>query len=167
MLTVFDLDGFVDQLGDLTRAADPMDIVVEATALVADNQAQRFLMQHRAAAALDAHYLHGVALRRIAMAAGLTTQTVRNWITDHGPGHYLSIAREEPRPGEPWRFVLRLIAIDSDDTVMKRKLREARAAGRRIVPAMLNLVDPDSHLGYADRTRWPMEPAALWEQLGD
>lgn len=166
MLTVYDLDGFVEQLGDLTRAADPMDIVVEATGLLNDNQAQRFLMQRRAAAALDAHYLAGISLRKIADAAGLTAQTVRNWLDEYGPKHYLTIAREEQDRGEP-RFVLRLISVETDDQLMKRKLREQRAAGRRIVPASLNLVDPDGPDGRVPFAQWLTPVELLWEQLGD
>lgn len=168
MLTVYDLDGFVDQLGDLTRNADPMEIVVEATGLLNDNQAQRFIMQRRAAAAADAHYLHGISLRKIAMAAGLTTQTVRNWLDDYGPKHFLTITREAPKPGDAeWRFVLRLLAMDGDDQVMKRKLREQKKAGRRIVPASLDLVDPAGPDGRAPFSRWPVPVELLWEQLGD
>lgn len=168
MLTVYDLDGFVDQLSDLTRAADPMELVVEATALLNNNQAQRFLMQHRAAAAADAHYLNGVPMRQIALACGLTTQTVRNWIAEYGPRQYLTIAREEPTAGDPgpWRYVLRLFAVDSDDQVMKRRVREQRAAGRRIVPASLDLVDPGEADGIAGGNRWPCPVEQLWEQLG-
>lgn len=165
MLTVYDLDGFVEQLGDLTRAADPMDIVVEATGLLNHNQAQRFLMQRRAAAAADAHYLNGVPMRQIAMACGLTTQTVRNWLDEYGPKHYLTVAREEQARGE-WRFVLRLFSVEKDDQAMKRKLREQRAAGRRVVPASFDLVDPEQPDGIADGNRWPMPPDQLWEQLG-
>jgi hypothetical protein len=176
MLSVYDLDGFVDQLGDLTRNADPMDIVVEATGLLNDNQAQRFLMQHRAAAAADAHYLHGVSLRKIAQACpskeagrSLTTQTIRNWLDEYGPGYYLTIAREEPRPEDPgqWRFVVRLLTVEGDDQLMKRKIREARAAGRRIVPARLDLVDLDQPDSIAASSRWPAPVEQLWEQLGD
>lgn len=169
MLTVFDLDEFVDKLGDLTRATDPMDIVVEATGLLSDNQAQRFLMQQRAAAAADAHFLHGVPLRRIARAAGKTSQTVRNWLDEYGPKHYLTMAYEglysRTDPSVP-RLTLRLMTVDSDDQLMKRKIREQRAAGRRLVPASLNLVDPEQMDGIAAQVHWPMKPEELWEQLG-
>jgi len=168
MLTVFDLDGFVDQLGDLTRAADPMDIVVEATTLLNDNRAQRFLMEHRAAAAADAHYLHGVSLRKIAVAAGLTTQTVRNWLDEYGPKHYLTIGMEQSPGGEfdsSARLTLRLVKVEGDDQLMKRKLREQRAGGRRIVPASLNLIDYDQDDCIAASKRWPVPVEQLWEQL--
>jgi hypothetical protein len=170
MLSVYDLDGFVDQLGDLTRNADPMDIVVEATGLLNDNQAQRFLMQHRAAAAADAHYLRGVSLRKIALAAGLTTQTVRNWLDEYGPKHYVTIGMEQSPGGEfdsSARLTLRLLRVEGDDQLMKRKIRESRAAGRRIVPARMDLVDYDQDDGIAASDRWPVPVEQLWEQLGD
>lgn len=181
MLTTHDLVGFVDQLGDLTRPADPMDIVVEANALAVDNRAWRFLMQHRAAATADAHYLHGVRLAQIARAAGVSAQAARNWLDGHGPSHYLSIAEVPPGPDPAAhtdygvalreaggrRFTLRLIRFEDSDSLMKRKLREQRAGGRRIVPASLNLVDLEQPDGIAAPERWPVPVDQLWDELGN
>ncbi len=167
MLDVYDLKGFVDKLGDLTRAAEPMEIVVEACELLDDNPVRRFLMQRRAAAAADAHYLHGIPMRRIAKTCGVTSQAVRNWIDDYGPMHYLSIERVPTEAGAGYDYVLRLVAMDRDDQVMKRRLAGHRFAGQRIVPAGFNLVDPHQPDGITSLDQWSGEPSQLWEQLGD
>lgn len=169
VLTVYDLDGFLDQLADLTREADPMEIVVEATALVSENPAQRFLMQRRAAAACDAHYLQGVSLRNIAKAVGMTTQTVRNWLDNHGPQHYLTLGFEpdaQSAAGDS-RLTLRLLPVESDDRLMKVRIREQWNAGRVIAPATLGLVDPGQPDGITERRKWPVTAEQLWKQLFD
>jgi hypothetical protein len=163
MLTIQQLDSFIGELEDLTREADPMELVIEATALLRYNQAQRFLMQRRAAAAADAHFLDGVSLAKIAKACGRTTQTVRLWLIEYGPSHYLTISEEPDKTAHgAKRLVLRLVRVESDDQLMKRKLRDLRRAGRRIVPASRDLLDPEQPDGYAAG----IDAQALWDQLG-
>lgn len=161
MLTVYDLNGFLDKLDDLTRAEDPMVLVAEATQLIDDNDSKLFLNQRRAALAADAHYLRGVPMARIARACGKSTQAVRNWLAEYGPKHYLTIG-EEPDGAEPGRtrLVVRLVKVVSDDMVMKRLLRQQVKAGRRIVPANRNLLAPDRPEGHAD-----FDARAVYDEL--
>lgn len=163
MLSIEALDGFLDKLGDLLREDQPLALAIEATELLTDSPAQRFLMQRRAAFAADAHYLDGVSLHDIAKACDKTAQAVRLWLKEYGPTHYLTIAREDPRPSEPgtWRYVLRPIAVEDDDKATKRKLRQQVAAGRRIVPARRDLVDDTEPAGY----RAGIDAEALWHEL--
>jgi hypothetical protein len=162
MLSIEDLDEFLDKLGDLLREERPLALAIETTALINDSPYQRFLNQRRAAFAADAHYLDGISLSKIAKACGKTTQSVRNWLDEYGPTGYLTIGEERDNAthGER-RLVLRVVKMESDDEAMKRKLRQLVSAGRRIVPARRNLVDdsqPDGHTPGIDAE-------ALWAEL--
>lgn len=161
MLSIEELDGFLDKLGDLLREENPLTLAVEATELVGDNPVQRFLMQRRAAFAADAHYLDDVSLRDIAKACDKTAQTVRLWLEEHGPRQYLTVAREIARNDTEWRYVLRVIRVEDDDKAMQRKLRQLIAAGRRIVPAARDLVDDTAPGGY----RPGIDAEGLWAAL--
>lgn len=157
MLTCEDLDRFIDQLCDLTRTMDGMQRVQEATDLLAKAEVipKQFIMQWRAAAAADLHYLEGHSLRSIAAAADRTFQGTSQWLQLYGPTHYVSLIQQG---GDPVRAVL--FTVDGEHT--KKKIRQFRTAGRRIVPAVENVADPDSPTGVRDGT----DLDALWEKLG-
>jgi hypothetical protein len=162
MLSIYQVDGFLDRLSELDREAPALTIAVEATALTDDNPARTFLNQRRAAAACDAHYLDGMSMRDIATACGKTAQSVRNWLDEYGPAGYLTIGEERDNAthGER-RLVLRVVKMESDDKLMQRKLRQQVAAGRRIVPARRNLLDDTQPDGYAAG----IDVEALWAEL--
>lgn len=163
MLTCQALDGFIDRLCDLTRDADPLELTAEATALIDEALTQRFVNQWRAAAAADAHYLHGVPMARIARACGKTTQAAINWVREYGPTHYVTVSREEPQAGDSgeWRYVLRTLRVQGDQPT-KALIRQYRAAGRRIVPALRNLLDPSTPTGV----KAGVDAGRLWDELG-
>lgn len=160
MITCQSLDGFTDKLCDITREMPGMQRAKEATDLLTliETVPQRFLMQWRAAAVADLHYLEGKSLRSIADELGLSFQAVSFWLRDHGPTHYLTVLME--RQGDTEYAVLRLITVDGENT--KTKVKKYRAAGRKIVPAVLNLVDPDAPGGVVVGG---VDADALWEQL--
>jgi len=163
MITCQSLDGFTDKLCDITREMTGMERAKEATALLhlIETVPQRFLMQWRAAAVADLHYLEGKSLRSIADELGLSFQAVSFWLRDHGPTHYLTVALEPQDPDGPDDYpVLRLITVDGENT--KTKVRQYRAAGRKIVPAVMNLYDPDTPDGIAVG----VDAEALWNELG-
>lgn len=164
MLSIQDLDGFLDRLGDLQREGDPLELAIEATGLLTDSPAQRFLMQRRAAFAADAHLLDGVTITAIATACGKTTQTVRLWLQEYGPRHYLTIGLEHDASkfSSAARLVLRRIPVDNDDKIMRRRIRDQRADGRCIVPARRNLIDDSQPDGYVPG----IDVTALWKELG-
>jgi hypothetical protein len=158
MLTCKDLDGFVDQVCDLTRAMPPMARAAEATQLLdrLERVPGRFLMQWRAAAVADAHYLNGISLRTIATALDRSFQGVAGWVRDYGPSHYACLIKEGDGPVQ-----VALFTVEGHQPT-KTKIRQFRKAGRRIVPASLNIVDPDSPTGLVDG----VDLDALWEELG-
>jgi hypothetical protein len=162
MITCQSLDGFTDKLCDITREMTGMERAKEATALLhlIETVPQRFLMQWRAAAVADLHYLEGKSLRSIADELGLSFQAVSFWLRDHGPTHYLTISLEAEAGGDVEYPVLRLITVDGENT--KVKVRQYRAAGRKIVPAVMNLVDQDAPGGIAAG----IDAEALWNELG-
>lgn len=162
MITCQALDGFVEQLCDITRQMPGIDRAKEATALLEliETVPQRFLMQWRAAAVADMHYLEGSSLRSIAEELGLSFQAVSLWLRDHGPTHYITVSLEPDGPGSrDERAVLRLIPVDGERT--KAAVRQQRDAGRKVVPAVLNLVDPQTPDGIAAG----IDAEALWNEL--
>lgn len=140
MLSCRELDNFVEQLCDLTREMDAVERAREAGALLdlVEEVPQRFIMQWRAAAVADLHYLDGVTIRNIAKQLGKSFQGVSAWLRDHGPTHYVSLVRED---GQVRAVVF---AVDGEQT--KTKVRQYRAAGRVIVPAAENAYDPATGL---------------------
>lgn len=160
MITCQSLDGFTDRLCDITREMSGMERAKEATELLhlIETVPQRFLMQWRAAAVADLHYLEGKSLRSIADELGLSFQAVSFWLRDHGPTHYLTVLMEPE--GDMEYPVLRLITVDGEQT--KVKVRQYRAAGRKIVPAVMNLYDAEAPGGIAEG----IDAEALWNELG-
>lgn len=153
MLSCRDLDGFVDALCDVTRDMNGIDRAREAAVLLEriEQVPQRFLMQWRAAAVADLHYLDGLSIRKIAERVGKAFQGVAAWLRDYGPTQYVSLINEDGQV----RAVL--FAVDGEQT--KVKVRQFRAAGRIVVPATENLIDGNGEVrGDADLDE-------LWNRL--
>jgi hypothetical protein len=157
MLSCEDLDGFLDQLCDVTRDMDNVERIIEASELLEkiDRVPRLFVMQWRAAAAADEHYLNGATLRDIAAWSGRAFQGVSQWLKEYGPTHYLSLI-EDAHGVRP-----KVFAVEGAAT--KSLVRRHRRAGRRIVPAVMNLYDPQAPGGMRTGTNLD----SLWEQLGD
>jgi hypothetical protein len=138
MLSCRDLDGFVDKLCDLTRDMPNLARAREAAELLdlIEQVPQRFLMQWRAAAVADEHYLNGESIREIAKEVGKSFQGVSAWLRDHGPTHYLSLVNEAG--------AVRAVPFPVDGENTKVTIRQFRSAGRVIVPAVENAIDPDT-----------------------
>lgn len=154
MLSCEELASFTDQLCDLTRAMDGVDRVREATELLdlIEQYPQKFIMQWRAAAVADLHYLQGMSLREIGAAAGRAFQGASQWLQRYGPTHYLCLIEEEGN--------VRAMAFAVDGEQTKVKVRQYRAAGRIVVPAVENAYDPST--GGA---RPGVDLRELWERL--
>jgi hypothetical protein len=153
MLTCQELDAFTEQLCDLTRAMNPMERAKEATALLdLADLPRKFLLQIRAAAVADAHYLDGVPLRQIEPELRRSFQSLSIGLRDHGPTHYASLIKEADGT-----IRVALITVEGEQT--KWKIKQSRAAGRRIVPAAMNLTDPKSPTGLRDGA----DPAQIWD----
>ncbi len=154
MLRCEDLDSFTDRLCDLTREMSGMDRVREATELLdlVEEYPQRFIMQWRAAAAADLRYLDGKSLREIAEAAGRSKQGADQWLQHYGPTHYLTLINED---GE-----IRAVAFAIDGQQTKVKVRQYRAAGRIVVPAVKNAYDPET-----EGVRPGVDLQQLWASL--
>jgi hypothetical protein len=154
MISCEDLGHFTDLLCDVTRRMDNLERVRETTDLLAqlEEYPQRFLMQWRAAAVADLHYLQGRSLRDIAAEAGRSFQGTSQWLQRHGPTHYLTlIADGDDIRAEPF-------TIDGQHT--KKKIKQYRAAGRIVVPAVENAYDPGT--GGA---REGIDLRELWDRL--
>lgn len=153
MITCEQLDGVTEQLCDLTREMPDLDRIREATELLemVERLPRKFVMQWRAAAAADLHYLRGVSMRDIARQLGNAFQGVSQWLQTHGPTHYLLVRKDPGRPAE-----LKLLTVDGEHT--KVKLRQHRDAGYLVAPATLNLVD-------GSRVDPNLDPERLWIQL--
>lgn len=154
MLSCRDLDGFVDALCDLTREMDGIDRAREAAVLLkkVEEVPQRFLMQWRAAAVADLHYLQGMSLRSIAEQLDCAFQGVSAWLRDYGPTHYVSLIDESSS--------VRPVLFEVDGEQTKVKVRQFRAAGQVIVPAVENLIDPDT-----GEMRAGVQLRQLWDRL--
>jgi len=154
MLTTDDIYNFMDRLYELTREMPPLQRVREACDLLEEIERvpQRFVMQWRAAAVADLHYLDGVSLREIGRQADRAFQGTSQWLQRYGPTHYLSLIKDGDQVrAEPF-------AVDGTRT--RAKIRQYRAAGRIVVPAVENLYDPATG-GIASGTNL----RALWRQL--
>jgi hypothetical protein len=154
MLTCHELDDFTDRLCDLTREMSDLDRVREATDLL-DEVEQiplRFLMQWRAAAVADLHYLHGLSLRKISAQVGRSFQGASQWLQRYGPTHYLSLLEEAG--------TVRAIAFEVEGRQTRTKIRQYRAAGRIVVPAVENAYDP-----AAGGARDGINLQKLWKRL--
>lgn len=159
MLTCEELDEFVEKLCDLTRMMDGMDRVREATELLGQIESvpQKFLMQWRAATVADLHYLQGESLRDIARRlGGPSFQSVSYWLRDHGPTQFLVLTRDDDG-------VVRPSLIDIDGELTKPKIKQLRSAGRRVVPSVLNALDPQQ----PDQLRKGTDLEKLWHELDD
>jgi selenocysteine lyase/cysteine desulfurase len=154
MLSCEDLSDFTDRLCDLTRQMNGAERVREATELLVqiEEYPQRFIMQWRAAAAADLRYLEGRSLRQIAEAAGRSKQGADQWLQHYGPTHYLSLIKEDDQ--------VRAVAFEVEGRHTKVKVRQYRAAGRIVVPAVENAYDPAT--GGA---RAGIDLQQLWEHL--
>lgn len=154
MLRCEDLDSFTDRLCDLTREMSGLERVREATDLLEliEQVPQRFVMQWRAAAVADLHYLEGMSLREIAASAGRAFQGTSQWLQRYGPSHYLTLAQDGGQ------IQTGAFAIDGEQT--KVQVRKARAAGRIVVPAVKNVYDHST--GGA---REGVDLQELWDQL--
>lgn len=157
MLTCHDLDGLVEQLCDLTREMEGLQRAREATELLdlMERVPQRFLMEWRAAAVADLHYLDGIPLRKIAEHLDRSYQAVSQWLQNHGPTHYVCLIKEDDRPVRATLF-----EVEGEQT--KVKIRQFWRAGRRIVPATMNLARPEESEGVPPGTQL----GQLWKQLG-
>lgn len=153
MITCEDLDGVVEKLCDLTREMPDLDRVREATQLLdmVDRLPRTFLMQWRAAAAADLHWLQGRTMREIGSQVGRAFQGVSQWLTLHGPTHYLLVRKIGNKPAK-----LKVIIVDGEHT--KAKIRQYRDAGFRVAPTTFNLLDGDT-------VRDGVDPEQLWQRL--
>lgn len=158
MLTCRELDAFIDRLCDLTVTMPGMDRIREAGELMEliERIPQRFIMEWRAATAADLHYLDGESLREIARQDGRAHQGVVQWLHDHGPSHYISLIQEDDGSIRAVPFAV----TESRET--RTKIRQFRAAGRRIVPAVQNILDPTA----PDKVRNGTDLQTLWAKLG-
>jgi hypothetical protein len=147
-----ELGTFVDELCDLTREMPDMNRLHEAKGLAEKAKlAHQFIMQWRAAAVADLHYLEGRPVREISREIGNAYQGVSQWLVSYGPTHYLMVRKVADRPAE-----LKLMAVDGEST--KRKARDYRQAGYRIAPSTLNLLE-------GDQLRVGIDPEQLWNRL--
>lgn len=153
MLSCQDLDGFIDKLCDLTRDMPNLARAREAAELLdlIERVPQRFLMQWRAAAVADEHYLNGESIREIAKEVGKSFQGVAAWLRDYGPTHYLSLINEDG--------AVRAVPFTVDGENTKVKIRQFWLAGRVIVPAVENAIDPDT-----GKVRAGTDLQDLWER---
>jgi hypothetical protein len=161
MLTCENLDGFVEQLCDLTRMMNGADRIREAGELLklVESVPQRFIMQWRAAETADLHYLLGRSLRSIAAAEGVSFQAVSQWLQNHGPHFYLVI--HPGPPGDELAYTAQRIAVEGDKQT-QTKIKRYQAAGRRVVPATLNAIDLDR----PDELAEGVDLAQLWQRTG-
>ncbi len=157
MFTCGELDAFVDKLCDITVDMDNMERAREASHLLQQVQQVpvRFLMQMRAAAVADLHYLDGQRLRKIAPQVGHSFQAVSTWLREYGPSHYLTLVQRDG--------TIQPVLFQVAGEFTKTKVRQYRAAGHRIAPATWNLVD----LNAPDRVRTGTDLDDIWEKLGD
>lgn len=157
MITCQELDALVEQVCDLTRQMPATDRIREATGLLelAESLPRRMVMQWRAAAAADMHYLNDLTMREIAEQVGSGSfQAIAQWIATHGPSHYLALSRTGDAGIDT-----KIIAMDSEDTRVNRgKLRHYRSGGYRIVPACWNVLD-------GAELRPDTIPQKLWNDL--
>lgn len=159
MNTCQELDGLLERLCDLTRQMPSIDRIREATDLLVDAEKmpRNFVMEYRAAAAADLHYLDGMPIRQIANQVGMRVfQAISQWLRAHGPSHYLMLRKTGNRPVE---LKLLEVAVGQATTVTQAKVRHYRSGGYRIAPATLNLLDG------AD-IRPGLDPEKLWADLG-
>jgi hypothetical protein len=154
MITCKEVDGVAEALCDLTRQMPGIDRIREATALLERAEYTRlFIMQWRAAAVADLHYLEGMSLRGIAPLVGNAFQGVSQWLQVYGPTNYLLVRKEGRRPAE-----LKVIDVAGEET--KKKIKTYRDAGFRVAPTTLNLLDGAT-------IRAGVDPEALWQTLGE
>lgn len=154
MLSCEDIGGFADRLCDLTVDMDDLQRIQEATTLLdeVESIAQRFLMQWRAASLADLHYLRGKSLREIAAAAGRSFQGASQWLARYGPTHYIVLAKNNG--------VIEVQVIQVEGQHTKTKVKQYRAAGRIVVPAVKNVYDPNT-----GTVRAGTDLGELWQSL--
>lgn len=155
MITCQELDSLVTELCDLTREMSGLERIREATQLQqrAEDVPRQFLMQWRAAAVADLHYLEGMSLRGIAAQLGNSFQGVSQWLSSYGPTHYLLVRKIGSAAAE-----LKVVQIEGQQT--RDKLRAYTAAGFRVAPTTLNLLDGDT-------PRPHVRAEKLWNDLSD
>jgi len=155
MLSCEDVWTWLDQLCDLTRRMDAVDRIREANDLLDEVEPgpRQFLMQWRAAAAADLHYLEGVRLRQIATLVERSVQGVSQWLQTYGPTHYLTLA--DDGAGD---IRTDTIVVQGEDA--RAKIQKARAAGWIVVPAVENAYEPTTGAARAG-----VDLHELWSRL--
>jgi hypothetical protein len=154
MLSCEDLADFTDRLCDLTRQMDSMDRIREATELLSqvEEYPHRFVMEWRAAAVADLHYLEGWSLREIGVTIGRSCQGASQWLQHYGPTHYLFLIKEGDQ--------IRAEAFPITGRQTKVIVQKLHAVGQLVVPAVENAYDPAT-----GEVRAGVDLRELWERL--